>query len=282
MLAKTQIQQCLEKLGFRLTPPANPYNYKVLEFTHTRLKYPVYVKNTNRFPLVIHDTFLSERPNLLNISGVFADPNKPEYFCSNMYAFNKKLNPYTKMTPKKAPERFGLDFGFESEIAIKKFLDSISLKNGTSVYDKNDPKKLDPEDVDDSFDETISLTEKDIVIKARIGQGAYRKALLDYWGGCAVSGCKIESMLISSHIKPWSVDREARLDPFNGLLLSPTLDRAFDQRLISFNDDGSIILSSTLTATDLELLHLNPALRLRKLDERHLPYLSWHRAHLVK
>lgn len=140
--------------------------------------------------------------------------------------------------------------------------------------------KVDPGEVSICFSEATTPTEKDALIKARIGQGAYRRALLDYWGGCAVTGCQIEELLVSSHIKPWSVDEEARLDPFNGLLLSPTLDKAFDKGLISFNDDGSIILSSTLTEIDLKLLHLNSELKLRKVDDRHLPYLAWHRANL--
>lgn len=126
----------------------------------------------------------------------------------------------------------------------------------------------------------LTKTEKEALAKIRLGQGKFREDLFDYWTVCAVTGCSNKGLLIASHIKPWSVDEKARLDPFNGLLLSPTLDRAFDQRLISFNDDGSIILSPILTETDLQLLHLNSELKLRKVDDRHLPYLAWHRANL--
>ncbi|MGQ1588034.1 HNH endonuclease [Acinetobacter baumannii] len=186
-------------------------------------------------------------------------------------------SPYNASNQKEPPAQY---YGFSTEESLRSFM-SISFK----LANKNTDEFIEtiaPDDVDDSFDESILPTERQALIKARIGQGAYRKALLDYWGGRAVTGCAVEALLVSSHIKPWSVDKDARLDPFNGLLLSPTLDRAFDQRLISFNDDGSIILSPVLTETDMKLLHLDSTLRLRKVDPRHLPYLAWHRANLVK
>ena len=54
-------------------------------------------------------------------------------------------------------------------------------------------------------------------------------------------------LLNASHIKPWAVcsDQE-RLDTFNGFLLSPTYDKAFDNGYISFNDEGIILLSTEI------------------------------------
>ncbi len=270
MISSLEIQTHLKTLDFT----RNLEKSYVIEFTHPKLSHPIYVKKTNRFPLVIHDAFFSKRTNLLKISGVHADPIQSEYFCSNMRSFNKKLNPYTKPTPKKKPEKFGLDFGFDDKPTLEVFIKAIFLKPTTMVSSE----------ISVSASPTASnQTEKDALIKARIGQGAYRKALLDYWSGCAVTGCKIEELLVSSHIKPWrEADNNARQDPFNGLLLSPTLDRAFDNGLISFNDDGLIMLSPQLTKVDLELLHLSPLLRLRWVAPEHLPYLAWHRANLFK
>jgi len=184
---------------------------------------------------------------------------------------------YRATTQKEPPAQY---YGFATEESLKNFISIVFKLTKKNIDDFIE--EVAPEDVDDSFDDSILPTERTALIKARIGQGAYRRALFDYWGGCAVTGCKIETLLVASHIVPWSVDREARRKPFNGLLLTPTLDRVFDQRLISFNDDGSIILSPVLTDSDLELLHLNSELRLRKVDKRHLPYLAWHRANLVK
>ncbi len=176
-------------------------------------------------------------------------------------------NPYK---PKDQVEPPAQHYGFSNVNALKEFMEVI-LNN----------KRTLPINIDESSI-AQNETEKDALIKARIGQGAYRTALLDYWKGCAVTGCTVEALLVSSHIKPWSADKEARLDPFNGLLLSPTLDRAFDNGLISFNDDGLIMLSPQLTKDNLELLHLSPLLRLRWVAPEHLPYLAWHRANLFK
>ena len=53
--------------------------------------------------------------------------------------------------------------------------------------------------------------------------------------------------MIASHIVPWkdSSDQERR-DVNNGILLSPTYDALFDKHLISFDDTGSIIISSKI------------------------------------
>jgi len=85
----------------------------------------------------------------------------------------------------------------------------------------------------------LTPTEKDALVKARRGQGKFREAVLSYWGNCAVSNCSELFLLRASHIKPWkdSTNTE-RLDRYNGLLLNPNLDAAFDKGLISFADDG--------------------------------------------
>ncbi|MHA3097386.1 HNH endonuclease, partial [Acinetobacter brisouii] len=157
--------------------------------------------------------------------------------------------------------------------ALESFLATISQRSFVGSHSNQ---------ADDSIHTAQNQTERDALIKARVGQHGYRQALLDYWNGCAVTGCTVDSLLIASHIKPWSVDKEARLDVYNGLLLSPTLDLAFDKGLISFDDNGLIILSSQLSKEDRLQLHLDHSLRLRKLASQHRPYLEWHRTHLFK
>ena len=46
---------------------------------------------------------------------------------------------------------------------------------------------------------------------------------------------------------PWSESAEHRLNPGNGLLLSPNLDALFDKYLISFEEDGNILISNKIT-----------------------------------
>ncbi|MDK2122648.1 HNH endonuclease signature motif containing protein [Chitinimonas sp. DQS-5] len=61
-----------------------------------------------------------------------------------------------------------------------------------------------------------------------------------------MSGVAEPRLLIASHIVPWSKDKLNRLNPSNGLCLSALHDRAFDQGLITLNDDFKIIISDKL------------------------------------
>lgn len=129
----------------------------------------------------------------------------------------------------------------------------------------------------------ITDTERDALIKVRIGQGGYRDALLAYWGGCAITDCTVPALLRASHIKPWrEASASERLDPYNGLLLTPNLDLAFDQGLITFDDQGLIHLSPDLDPDSATALHLHSHLRLRQIEPRHRDYLAWHREYLFR
>jgi len=100
-------------------------------------------------------------------------------------------------------------------------------------------------------DPNISSTEKSSLVKARIGQGAFRQRLIGLWGGCSVTGFKDCNLLVASHIKPWRASSNfERLDKFNGLLLVPNLDKAFDAGLITFEKDGKIRISPQLSEPD--------------------------------
>lgn len=126
----------------------------------------------------------------------------------------------------------------------------------------------------------LTDTEKDAVVKVRVGQGFFRDALLERWKGCAVTQCKEPSLLLASHIKPWSkcTTRAERLSPANGLLLTPHLDRLFDRGLITFNDSFKIVISSKLNLNSQTALNVHPGLQLRDRTFHDMkPYLAWHR-----
>lgn len=126
-------------------------------------------------------------------------------------------------------------------------------------------------------DNTIKMTEKDSIVKSRIGQGIFRKGLIEYWHGCAISQCPLTWMLIASHIKPWrDADNQERLDPYNGLLLLLNYDKLFDLGYISFNSKGKIMYSRLLDKFDRETIGLTNNLHLVKLEEQHLKYLKYH------
>jgi len=115
-------------------------------------------------------------------------------------------------------------------------------------------------------------------IEARIGQGKYRKSLLDFWGMCSVTKYSKIDFLIASHIKPWkdSSDFE-KMDPYNGLLLKPNLDKLFDYGYITFDDDGNIIISNLLTKDDRQNMGVSIDMKLFIIHKEHKPYLEYHR-----
>jgi hypothetical protein len=128
--------------------------------------------------------------------------------------------------------------------------------------------------------EGISKTEIERIVRQRVGQNAFRNAMLDYWGGaCAVTGIDVPEILRASHAKPWAdcLNDAERLDVYNGFLLSANLDAMFDRYLITFDTNGKIVIGSRLSQTQRHSLGLYPELKLRWLADEHFLYLEYHR-----
>lgn len=90
-------------------------------------------------------------------------------------------------------------------------------------------------------------TDREVRAKRRIGQDIFRAMLLDiYDSKCCLTSIDIPEVLRASHIIPWSENKETRLNPENGLCLSATYDAAFDQHLITFDEDYRLVLSPML------------------------------------
>jgi hypothetical protein len=124
---------------------------------------------------------------------------------------------------------------------------------------------------------TFSETERKNLAKARIGQGYFREKLIARWRACSVTGCKEISILKASHIKPWrnSTNKE-RLNIDNGLLLIPNLDALFDKGMISFKDDGEIMVSEKISKDSLIILGIKRDYRIKVYPEMQ-PFLKYHR-----
>ena len=106
--------------------------------------------------------------------------------------------------------------------------------------------------------DNLKETEREAVVKSRIGQGLFRKDLIKKYNCCVITGINEKKLLIASHVKPWAVCSNAeRLSVENGLLLSPTFDKLFDCGLISFADSGRILISSQLSAEVVSKLHIS-------------------------
>ncbi|PFJ96342.1 HNH endonuclease [Priestia megaterium] len=124
---------------------------------------------------------------------------------------------------------------------------------------------------------TLDKTEKEIIIKSRIGQSAFKKALLTIEKKCRICGVRDERFLVASHIKPWSEsNNQERLDVNNGLLLCPNHDALFDKRYISFDETGKVMVKQNLDSTTKMFLNINDTMRIN-LNERQQNYMKWHR-----
>lgn len=126
----------------------------------------------------------------------------------------------------------------------------------------------------------LSETEKKTIIRARIGQGAYREQLLrKYEQRCIVTGIDRTKLLVASHIKPWSIcDNSERVDVENGLILCPNMDKLFDCGLISFDNTGKMLISSFVGKDNVERLHISSGMQVDlRATNRLLAYLEYHR-----
>ncbi len=136
--------------------------------------------------------------------------------------------------------------------------------------------------------ETASLprsTEAERLVVQRVGQDIFRTGLLEYWEGrCAITGLDVPELLRASHIKPWAscTSDTERLDVFNGFLLAPHLDAAFDGGFITVADDGAVAPWEGLGADARQLLGLATPLRVTALAPGHRAYLPWHREHIFR
>lgn len=84
-------------------------------------------------------------------------------------------------------------------------------------------------------------------IKTRVNQDFFRKVILSIYNfTCAISGIDIPDLLIASHIIPWSENEKERLNPHNGICLSPLYDRCFDRGYIGITPEYRLAISKDL------------------------------------
>jgi len=117
---------------------------------------------------------------------------------------------------------------------------------------------------------------------ARLGGGVFGEEVFALWdGACACTGTTNRSLVQVVPIKPWVLSSdEERLDPQNGLPLTPTWHVAFGSGMIAFADDGQLLLSRHLDAEDARKAGIDPAFRLALKGDRQAAYLAAHRAAL--
>lgn len=102
--------------------------------------------------------------------------------------------------------------------------------------------------------EFLEGKEKLRLVKTRVNQSDFRLRILgSYNEKCCITGIQIPTLLVASHIIPWSKNKEERLNPRNGLCLNNFHDTAFDKGLITVTTDFKIKLSDTILLKEKDI-----------------------------
>jgi hypothetical protein len=130
--------------------------------------------------------------------------------------------------------------------------------------------------------EKINKTERQSIIKSRIGQSNFKNGLVKKHKKCLLCDIGMPELLIASHIKPWSESNDKeKLDLNNGLLLCCIHDKLFDLGLISFDASGRIIISNQID----EFLYRNLGINKEQhidVNEKTIKYLNWHKENKLR
>ncbi|HCU15193.1 MULTISPECIES: HNH endonuclease [Hafnia] len=130
-------------------------------------------------------------------------------------------------------------------------------------------------------DKALSDTIKEQLVKARRGQGDFRRNLQGVEPYCRITKINTPSLLIASHIKPWRCCESGneRLDGNNGLLLAPHVDWLFDKGLITFTDTGDVLVSPNISENELSKLGLDNMSKrnVGAFNDEQRVYLEFHR-----
>lgn len=162
-----------------------------------------------------------------------------------------KLVNFARLDPAlKARKISGMKHGAKTDVEIWHEyygdLEGLAYKSETIIAEyKNKPIEI------TSGIDLVSLPkvgkEREALIKVRVNQQFFRSAILaSYENKCCITGLNIPSLLVASHIIPWSKDEKNRMNLSNGLCLNPLHDKAFDLGLITITPSYEIKLSASL------------------------------------
>jgi hypothetical protein len=127
---------------------------------------------------------------------------------------------------------------------------------------------------------TIPETTRKALVKARVGQGLFRRNLTHFEDHCRVTGVRYQPHLFASHIKPWREStNEERLNGENGLLLTPSIDHLFDRGFIAFEDNGELLISDVAHKESVRRMGVDTeqVVRVGKFSEGQKTFLAHHR-----
>ncbi len=130
----------------------------------------------------------------------------------------------------------------------------------------------------------IDKAEKIQLYRARVGQGEYRKKLLESCPFCPITLISDDRILVASHIKPWVASNSfEKTDPLNGFMFTPTFDKLFDRGFLSFTNDKKTMLSPFLSNMTYSKLRISDNKLITHLPiQGRTDYLEYHRKNIFK
>ena len=130
----------------------------------------------------------------------------------------------------------------------------------------------------------IEETIRKALVAARVGQGRFRADVLAVEPRCRITGVEDQRLLIASHIRPWHrcPENDQRLDPSNGLMLTPTFDRMFDRGLMTFEDNGDVYVSPSVRRDVIDRIGLDARSNVGSFRSEQHEYLDYHREHVFR
>lgn len=222
----------------------------------------------------------SRTPEIVHLAKIIGRTNSSVAMRLNNFA---SVDPFHKERGIK-----GLEGGVKQ---VKPIWDEfINNKNDLLFESEKILAEMEATDIERKFADTLKGTEhlkgeyKIREVKVRINQTVFRQIVLaNYNNKCAISGIDITDLLVASHIIPWSKNENERLNPENGICLSPLYDRAYDKGYIAINEKYELLLSSAIKrekkkdyySSSFEILHnLKINLPLKYLPKRE--FLQFH------
>lgn len=129
-------------------------------------------------------------------------------------------------------------------------------------------------------DQTIPETTRQSVVLARRGQGVFKQNVSKLESRCRLTGVDRIEHLRASHCKPWrDASNAERLDGENGMLMTPDADHLFDRGFISFENDGSLLVSPVVHVPSMQRMGIDPDVikNVGVFSSGQKAYLDYHR-----
>lgn len=158
-------------------------------------------------------------------------------------------------------------------MGVRLAVDPVATGLADAVQEAEQAGAFDAKNVEDARMRVL------VGIVRRQGQPAFRKALIDAYGGtCAITGCNLTAILEAAHVHPYKGDHTNVVS--NGLLLRTDIHTLFDLRLIAVDPETlTVLVAPELEGTEYAQLRGRALGSVKQIAQRvSVDALNWHRS----